>query len=238
MDVSKSFGQSDALRDITLSVNPGELLALVGKSGSGKSTLLNLVNQMQSPTAGSIQILDSELSNRKMAQMLRSKVATIHQGLALVTRLSAIENAMQGALSSITGPRLGVFSYPKEIRKKAADVLSELGLKDKQMQPVSTLSGGQQQRVAIARALMQDPAVILADEPISSLDPQTATQVLHLIKTVSKSRGITLLMAIHQIDLVGEFAERVIGLQAGKIKFDTPLAQFDADARKELFGDA
>jgi phosphonate transport system ATP-binding protein len=171
-------------------------------------------------------------------QKLRRQVATIHQGLALVPSLSALENALQGSLNTLRGPRLGAFSYPRSLRVHALELLAQLGLEEKALQPVATLSGGQQQRVAIARALMQNPEILLADEPISALDPQTSRQVLELFKSIAKDRGLTLLIAIHQVEFVDSFADRVIGLEAGRIVLDSQVEDFDKRAMAKMFGDA
>lgn len=237
--VGKNYGSVEALSQLNFEIPRGSLVALIGKSGSGKSTLLKLVNQMESLTSGELRILGFDLRDSPSArQKLRREVATIHQGLALVARLSALENTMQGSLSSLRGPRLGAYSYPKSLRVQALELLAELGLEDKALEPVANLSGGQQQRVAIARALMQKPRILLADEPISALDPQTSRQVLELFKSVAKDRGLTLLVAIHQVEFVDSFADRVIGLETGRIVLDSMVEDFDKRAMAKMFGDA
>lgn len=236
--VSKSYGETRALSDIDLVVPEGEIVALIGKSGSGKSTLLKLLNQLELTTSGRLRILGEELGAPGVdLRNLRRAVATIHQGLALTPRLSALENAMQGALGSLTGPRLGMVSYPKALRIQAMDVLQSLDIGDKALEPVSQLSGGQQQRVAIARALMQKPRVLLADEPISALDPKTSAQVLDLLKRIAKENNLTLVVAIHQVEFVQGFADRVVGLRGGRISLDSTARSLDRQLSKSLFSD-
>lgn len=238
LGVSKSFGETTAISDIDLVVPQGQIVALIGKSGSGKSTLLRLINQIERPSSGIIRILGHEASeSAKQQRDLKRAVATIHQGLALTPRLSALENAMQGALGSLSGPRLGVVSYPKSLRQQAMDILSSLGISEKALEPVSHLSGGQQQRVAIARALMQSPKLLLADEPISALDPKTSAQVLELLSKVAKDHHLTLVVAIHQVEYVPSFANRVVGLKNGTIALDCPAADFDPKHSITLFSD-
>jgi phosphonate transport system ATP-binding protein len=237
--IGKRYGHLQALSGVNLSIYQGSLVALIGKSGSGKSTLLKLVNQMETASSGQITILGKSLQDpASSGRELRKRVATIHQGLALVPRLSALENTMQGALTHLRAPRLGAFSYPVSLRTQALDLLAELGLSDKSLEPVVNLSGGQQQRVAVARALMQQPQILLADEPISALDPQTSKQVLQLFKSVAQDRGLTLLIAIHQVEFVDSFADRIIGLQSGQIVLDSEVSKFDKSAMAKLFGDA
>lgn len=237
--VSKSFGLTKALSEIDLSITKGEIVALIGKSGSGKTTLLKLLNLMEPSSSGVVSLLGKDVSDPSLnARALQKTVATIHQGLALVPRLSALENVMQGALGSLRGPRLGVFSYPKVLRVKATEFLEELGIAEKKLEPLSQLSGGQQQRVAIARALMQEPQILLADEPISALDPETSGQVLDLLKKVSLNHQLTLLVSIHQIEFVKGFASRVIGLKDGSVTLDLPAGKFDGQLSSSLFSDA
>ena len=237
-NVEKTFHGLHALKNLSLSVEEGEIVALVGRSGSGKSTLIKLLNSTLEPSAGIIKISGHRLSDSKPhSRKIRQKVATIHQGLALVTRLSALENTLQGALGFMAWPRLGIFSYPKHLRLRAQKLLEQLDIGDKSLQPVCNLSGGQQQRVAIARALMQQPEIILADEPISALDPETSIQVLSLLKRVAQNNHLTLIVAIHQIEFVEGFASRVIGLKSGEIALDVPANQFNSQLSKQIFSD-
>jgi phosphonate transport system ATP-binding protein len=237
--ITKTFSKQHALRDLNLGVAEGEIIALIGKSGSGKSTLIKIMNLMSLPSSGTVTILGHEVSSSgAKARLVRRHVATIHQGLALVPRLSVIENTLQGALGSLIGPRLGLLSYPKHLRTTAEDLLQELGIGEKCHHPLSQLSGGQQQRVAIARALMQRPKIILADEPISSLDPETSVQVLTLLKKYALELNLTVVVAIHQIEFIEGFADRVIGLKNGQIAMDVQVENFDDQFSKVLFTDA
>ncbi|MQA03988.1 MAG: phosphonate ABC transporter ATP-binding protein [Streptosporangiales bacterium] len=229
----KKYGSVLACDQLDLSVRRGELVALVGRSGSGKSTLLRVLNGLVAPSAGEVRVLDEDVRTLRSAQLraLRRRVGMVFQQFQLVGRLTAMENVLTGALGRVRGPRYGVLTWPKGYRREAIEQLDRVGLGDRAFQRVDTLSGGQQQRVAIARMLMQRPALVLADEPVASLDPETSAQVLDILFRICGEDELTVLCSLHQVDLVLEWAHRVVGMRSGAIVLDAPA---DGLARQRL----
>jgi phosphonate transport system ATP-binding protein len=150
--------------------------------------------------------------------------------------LTVLENVLTGSLSTLRGPRVGLWSYPRELRMRALGHLDRVGLLKRAYQRADTLSGGQQQRVAIARALMQDPEILLADEPVASLDPESSGQVMALIREIAAERGLTVVCSLHQVDLALDWGDRIVGLRAGSIVLDTPTAGLTRDQVMEIYG--
>ncbi|MFT9472538.1 ATP-binding cassette domain-containing protein [Streptomyces sp. 11-1-2] len=178
--LTKRFGTGAgsllAVDDVSFEVRPGEVVALLGLSGSGKSTLLSLLDGLQAPTSDDGTVLGTALAraDRSELRALRRRIGFVFQQFHLVGRLSVLENVCTGVLGSLRGPRLGLLSYPRAVRERALDGLEQVGLAAHAFQRADTLSGGQQQRVAVARALMQEPGLLLADEPVASLDPESS----------------------------------------------------------------
>lgn len=232
--VTKRFGNGDpALDDVSLRVADGEFTVLLGQSGSGKSTLLRHVDGLQRPTTGNVRVLDQELTTARGAALreLRRQVGFVFQQFHLVGALTVLENVCAGALGGLRFPRLGLVTYPKRVRHAALDELERVGLRQAALQRADTLSGGQQQRVAVARALLQRPRVLLADEPVASLDPESADRVMRLISEISRSERLTVLCSLHQMDVALRWGERVVGLRRGSVVLDRPaerLGQSDA----------
>jgi phosphonate transport system ATP-binding protein len=225
--VSKRFGpEMLALHEVSLSVRVGEVVVLLGPSGSGKSTLLRHVDGLHRASSGAVTVLGTEVGRRggRELRRLRRRVGFVFQQFHLVGSLTVLENVCTGALGALRGPRLGLFSYPRGVRREALRHLERVGLADRAFQRADTLSGGQQQRVAVARALMQNPEILLADEPVASLDPETSAQVMRLIKEISAERRLTVLCSLHQVDLALSWGDRVIGLRTGRVVLDTPVA--------------
>ena len=223
--VVKDFGgPTPALNAVDLTVRRGEVVVLLGLSGSGKSTLLRHLDGLDTPTSGSVSVLGRELTSCSAKQMreLRGDVAMIFQQFELVGPLTVIENVLTGALSRLRGPRLGLWTYPKALRTTALENLERVGLLEKAYDRADRLSGGQQQRVAIARALMQDPEILLADEPVASLDPESSDQVMSLIRQIAADRGLTVVCSLHQVDLALGWADRIVGLRGGEVVMDSP----------------
>lgn len=236
--LTKQFGTTTALDDVSLSVNRGEIVVLLGLSGSGKSTLLRHINGLEAPTAGDVEVLGQavpKLSGRSLRNV-RSRVGFIFQQFELVGPLSVLENVLTGALGALRGPRLGLFSYPRELKRLALERLDRVGLLDRAYQRADTLSGGQQQRVAIARALMQNPEVLLADEPVASLDPESSTQVMSLIREIAADEGLTVLCSLHQVDLAISWADRIVGLRHGGVVLDSPTTGLSKAEAMEIYG--
>lgn len=236
--LTKRFGDTTALRDVSLRVGQGEVVVLLGLSGSGKSTLLRHVDALEFPTSGSVRVDGTEvhrLTGRRLRE-LRSRVGFVFQQFELVPALTVLENVLTGALATLRGPRLGLWSYPRGLRRTALGHLDRVGLLDRAYQRADTLSGGQQQRVAIARALMQDPTVLLADEPVASLDPESSGQVMRLIREIAADRGLTVLCSLHQVDLALSWADRIIGLRHGEVVLDTRTDGLGKAEVMEIYG--
>lgn len=223
-DISKSFGAVSALKDISTSIEQGEIVALVGPSGSGKTTLLKTLNAQILPSSGHIHIdgnLTDKVSSRKLKN-IRSNIAYIPQDLGLVPNLKVFQNTFLGTIGKISVFKmLRYFLFPPaDQMDKCFTLLDSVGIGEKLYHHTSTLSGGQQQRVAVARALFQEAHTILADEPVSAVDPARAKNLVTLLTTVAKENKLTLVMSIHNVELAKEFFPRIIGLKRGSILFD------------------
>lgn len=218
-------GRVRALDDLAFDVPAGQLLVVIGLSGSGKSTLLRHLNGLHRPTAGSVNVLGVDVPNAGAAELraLRRQVGFVFQQFNIVGRLSCIENVLSGALGRLRGPRLGAWMYPKDMRREAIEQLDRVGLADRAWQRTDTLSGGQQQRVAIARTMMQKPRIVLADEPVASLDPEISGQVMDVLFRLCVEEQITVLCSLHQVDLALGWANRLLGLRDGRVVLDTPV---------------
>jgi phosphonate transport system ATP-binding protein len=217
--LSKRFGDFDALREASFEVSAGEVVAVLGPSGSGKSTLFRCISRLTEPDSGSIQIdgaLYSGLAGPSLRKA-RSRIGVVFQQFNLARRRSALANVMTAVLPSIPLWRIASGVYPEDFRKNAEAALSSVGLAEQKHQRADTLSGGQQQRVAIARALMQDSRILLADEPVASLDPEAARVVLGLMRELARSRGLGVLCTLHQPELAAEFADRILLMRDGCI---------------------
>ncbi|WP_227425649.1 phosphonate ABC transporter ATP-binding protein [Pengzhenrongella sicca] len=236
--VSKSFGSTRALDDVSLTVAPGEIVVLLGLSGSGKSTLLRHLVGLETPTSGVLRVLDRPVAalRGKELRELRSQVGFVFQQFELVRSLSVLENVLTGALARITGPRLGLLTYRRALRLTALQHLDRVGLLAQAYQRSDTLSGGQQQRVAIARALMQDPKILLADEPVASLDPDSSAQVMALIRQIASEAGLTVVCSLHQVDLALSWADRIVGLRDGRVVRDAPAVDYTKAGAMEIYG--
>jgi len=230
--------QEPALSGVSLSVARGEIVVLLGLSGSGKSTLLRHINGLETPTVGRVVSIGQDVSalTGRDLRTLRGRIGFIFQQFELVGPLTVLENVLTGSLSTLRGPRVGTWSYPRESRLKALAHLERVGLLERAYQRADTLSGGQQQRVAIARALMQDPEILLADEPVASLDPESSSQVMSLIREIAAERGLTVVCSLHQVELALGWGDRVVGLRAGEVVLDTPTNDLSKDKVMEIYG--
>ncbi|MBF4457888.1 MULTISPECIES: phosphonate ABC transporter ATP-binding protein [unclassified Pseudoclavibacter] len=237
-DVTKRFGETTALDSVSLEVARGEMVVLLGLSGSGKSTLLRHLNALEQPTSGDVTVLGDQVSRLRGRPLrrLRSRVGFIFQQFELVPSLTVLENVLTGALATIRGPRLGLFGYSKARKLEALGHLDRVGLLDRAYQRADTLSGGQQQRVAIARALMQRPDILLADEPVASLDPESSEQVMRLIREIAAADGLTVVCSLHQVDLAISWADRIVGLRHGAVVLDTPVEGLTKAEVMEIYG--
>ncbi|MEW1962256.1 phosphonate ABC transporter ATP-binding protein [Microbacterium sp. NPDC077644] len=239
-DLGKTYpgAKAPALTGVSLSVEPGEIVVLLGLSGSGKSTLLRHVNGLEAPTAGSVVSLGERVSALRGRDLraLRGRIGFIFQQFELVGALTVLENVLTGGLSSLRGPRVGIFTYPGAMREKALGHLDRVGLLEFAYQRADQLSGGQQQRVAIARALMQDPEILLADEPVASLDPESSGQVMSLIREIAAERSLTVICSLHQVDLALSWGDRIVGLRAGEVVLDTRTEGLSREQVMEIYG--
>lgn len=231
-----------AVDDVSFSVNHGEFVAILGPSGAGKSTLLRCLNRLIPRTAGEIRIHGEDITRCRGRALLklRSDVGMVFQQFNLVPRLTVFENVLAGRLS-LCSNRLwsigSVFRIFKDTEKqKAFDALTQVGISHLAAKRADSLSGGQQQRVAIARTLAQEPRVVLADEPVASLDPASSHRVMGILKKICESRAIPVLINLHQVDLAEQYADRIIGIQDGSLVFDGPVGQFTADIAKTIYG--
>lgn len=239
-DLTKTFdnGRVTALDRVSLTVPEGQMTVIIGLSGSGKSTLLRHLNGMHQPTAGNVKVLGRHVvgMDSRDLRALRKDIGFVFQSFNIVGRLSCIENVLSGALGRLRGPRYGVLSYPKSMRQEALSQLERVGLADRAFQRTDTLSGGQQQRVAIARTLMQKPRIVLADEPVASLDPEISGQVMDVLFRSCVEDNITVLCSLHQVDLALGWANRLIGLRDGAVVLDTPVdTSLDTDRVMEVY---
>lgn len=225
------------LKNINLHIGVGERVAIVGPSGAGKSTFLKCINRLLQPMVGSIKIQNQEimnLSNREIRK-IRQRLAMIFQNFNLIERISAIDNVLLGRLSFIPYYRkyLYGFAYSSQDYKIALDNLQQVQIEEFAFRRADQLSGGQQQRIGIARALTQEPEIILADEPVSNLDPKIKTEILELLLSICNDKNLTLLISMHEIELVKQFVSRVIGFSEGQIVFDgTPQELGNAEYKK------
>jgi phosphonate transport system ATP-binding protein len=220
---SRKFGTFPALEDINFSVEPGERVALVGSSGAGKSTLIRLLNGTLFPTSGEVRVLGQDLTRLNPGELRRvqGQVGTIYQQFHLVDNLRVVHNVNAGHLADWSFAKsLVSLVRPMEVGT-VQTALEQVGIPEKIYERTDRLSGGQQQRVAIARVLIQDPQAILADEPISSLDPQISQEIMDLLLDLSRRSGKTLFSSLHAIDYALSHYERIIALQAGRMLFDT-----------------
>ena len=232
VELTKEFGGNRVLRGVNLEVARGEALFVLGPSGAGKSTLLRCLNGLYWPSGGSVWIDEVKLERRNLAA-IRRRVGFIFQGYQLISNLSVLRNVLIGRLAEKPGWSL---FFSKRDLYLAREAIEAVGLEDKVHARVSELSGGQKQRVGIARALVRDPEVLLADEPISSLDPVTGREILALLRSIGSARGMTLVCNLHDVSLATEAADRLIGLRDGVVAFDRRPDELVGDDLDQLYG--
>ena len=240
-NLTKSFKNKLALNEVSFTVNEGEILALVGASGSGKSTLLRNINGLQVADKGVVKIFGSSLqdNSNSSAQIryLRSQIGFIFQQFNLVSRLTVLENVLIGNLAKVSLSRSLFRQFRKWEKTQALAALERVGILEQAYQRASTLSGGQQQRVAIARCLVQEAKIILADEPIASLDPESARKVMELLCQLN-SEGITVVTSLHQIQMVRQYFPRTIALRNGTVMFDGLVEELNDSRLTNIYGSA
>jgi len=224
-----------AINDVSFDVSPGEFVVILGPSGAGKTSLLRCINGLVERTSGEI-ILDEILVTAINLRSVRKKVGLIFQHFNLVGNLSTLNNVLSGLLGDNGTVASLFFLFKKQLKLRALECLDYVGLLDKAHIRADKLSGGQQQRVGIARAIAKNPILILADEPVASLDPMIAYSILSLLKRICTARGITVICNIHQVDFALKFADRIIGLSAGKIIMDEPIRNVTEKLIESIYG--
>jgi len=241
-NASKSFGARRALDGVSLSVAKGEMIALIGPSGSGKSTLLRSISGLQTIDAGGGRIEafgETVQENGRISgkvREIRTRIGFIFQQFNLVGRLSLFSNVALGSLGRIN-PWRGLFGlWPPETKTAAMAALARVGVADYAAQRANTLSGGQQQRGAIARALVQQAKIVLADEPVASLDPVSARRVMENLRALNREDGLTVVVTLHQVDYAMRYCDRVIALKAGKIVYDGPADGLEKPELIDIYG--
>jgi phosphonate transport system ATP-binding protein len=227
-----------ALDKVSFEAPKGQFLAVIGLSGSGKSTLLRCINRLIDPTAGQIlwNGVDVTAAPQDELRRIRRRIGMVFQHFNLVHRSSVLTNVLAGRLGYVNPAWSLVNRFPKKDIDQAYKQLARVGIADKARQRADELSGGQQQRVGIARALMQDPEIILADEPVASLDPVLAHSIMQYLEQINKEDGVSVLCSLHFLDLVHRYADRVIALNQGRLVFDGLPSEIDDARFKEIYG--
>jgi phosphonate transport system ATP-binding protein len=237
--LSKSYvADKPVLTDINLEVAAQGLTAVIGPSGTGKSTLIRCINRLVEPTQGEILFDGQDLVklDRGALREARRHIGMVFQEYNLVERLSVMENVLSGRLGYVSSWRAWRRAFAKDDIRKAFELLDVVGLSGFAQQRADALSGGQRQRVGIARAVMQEPKLLLADEPTSSLDPKTSVEIMELLRGVGATRGIPVLVNMHDVELAKRFADRVVGMSGGKVVYDGPPQYLTDDVLKSIYG--
>ncbi|MEC7820553.1 MAG: phosphonate ABC transporter ATP-binding protein [Actinomycetota bacterium] len=231
-------GGVEALKDLDLTINDGEFVIIVGLSGAGKSTLLRTTNGLVMPTNGEVLVDEKKITtaNKKELKEIRSNIGMIFQTFNLVNRTTVLKNVLTGRLNAVSTLRSTFGMWPNEDKDIAFKSLQQVEILEKAYVRASNLSGGQQQRVGIARALAQQPNVMLADEPVASLDPVTSRVVMKYLKKINDDLGITTIVNLHFLDLAKEFGERLIGLRDGELVYDGKIADVSDEDFQNIYG--
>jgi phosphonate transport system ATP-binding protein len=239
--LSKTFADRTIIAGLDLDIAYGDSVALIGSNGAGKSTLLRSMIRLTEPDGGAIRIMGRAVTGIDQASLtrIRSQIGFVFQKHNLVTRLSVLSNVVHGAQSANPGPRNWLQCLATaRTRQRALECLDRVGLADRAMQKAGSLSGGQSQRVAVARMLMQDPKLILADEPAASLDPQAGEEIMSLLRGICTQSGTTLVFVSHHMEHATQFADRIVGLVDGAIRLDHRAADCDVGRLKSFFSDS
>ncbi len=228
-----------ALKGVDLTVDQGQVLALIGPSGAGKSTLIRCINRLVEPTSGRIFLGDQDVSRLGSGglRLARRRMGMIFQEYALVERLSVMENVLSGQLGYVGFWRSYFRKFPQSAIDEAFRLLDRVGLSEMVDKRADELSGGQRQRVGITRALIQDPDILLVDEPTASLDPKTSRQIMRLIMELCRERGLAAIINIHDVALAQMFVPRIVGLKVGEIVYDGPPSGLTAEVLTEIYGE-
>jgi len=232
-------GGTRALNGVSLDVAEGEFVSVIGLSGSGKTTLVRCINRLVEPTKGQILFEEQDVLGLRGRELrrLRTRIGMVFQHYNLVPRLSVIENVLHGRLGHKSTLRGMVGWYERAERADAVRILGELGLEEQTHKRCDQLSGGQKQRVGIARALIQHPRLILCDEPVASLDPNSSRTILETLRRINRDKGISCILNLHQVDLALRYSDRLIGIRAGECVYDGPPERFDLATARAIYGD-
>ncbi|MFK7878363.1 phosphonate ABC transporter ATP-binding protein [Roseobacter sp.] len=236
--LTKRFGDKTAVDAANISVDKSTMIGIIGRSGAGKSTLLRMINRLSDATAGTIIFEGEEITTLRGAakRNWQSRCAMIFQQFNLVPRMDVVSNVLHGTLNKRSTIATMFNLYPQADIHKAIEILDRLGIAEQAPKRAEALSGGQQQRVAIARALMQDPKIILADEPIASLDPMNAQVVMQSLRTIHEEDGRMVIANLHTLDTARRYCDRVIGMRDGRIVFDGNPAQLTTGVARDIYG--
>ena len=240
--VRKSFNGREVLKGVSLDIRESEYVAMIGRSGSGKTTLVRMVNGFVVPDSGTVTVKGTPINYRNGGELrqARKRIGMIYQLFNLVDRSTAIDNVLTGCLGrkdrglDLLSSSIGIF--PREEKEKAMELLQFVGLGERAYQRVDKLSGGEKQRVAIARALMQEPHLLLADEPIANLDPKTSKKILDLLKKVNEEKGITVITILHHLESVKDSFDRVVAMKEGTICYDGKIRDLPQNWMNDIYG--
>ena len=237
-NVSKVYPNGvKALTDVTFTIEDGEFVGIIGLSGAGKSTLIRTINRMHPISGGELTVDGVDVNSLRGSNLrkFRRGIGMIFQSFNLVTRSSVINNVLAAKVPDLPFWRALFGIFPRQDKMDALQALDDVGILEKAYDRVDQLSGGQQQRVALARTLAQNPRIILADEPVASLDPVMAAQVMGDFKRINKEMGITILINIHHVELALEYADRIVGVRAGRIVFDGPCSRITQEILDDIY---
>ena len=237
-NVSRSFGATQAVADVSLRVPRGQMVGVIGRSGAGKSTLLRMINRLTEPSAGTISFDGQDVTALRGQALLdwRRRSAMIFQQFNLAGRLDVLTNVLMGRIGHVSSLRALTRTWPERDRAIAFSALEQFDIAELAPQRADTLSGGQQQRVAICRALVQEPDLVLADEPIASLDPRNTRIVMDGLKRINKQFGITVITNLHSLDLARTYCDRLIGMAQGRVVFDGVPGELTDEVASQLYG--
>jgi len=237
--ITHTFGSTKALESVSLDIESGEQVALIGPSGCGKTSLLRVIGTQIVPSEGELTLLELAPARLSVGELkeLRTRIAMIPQNLGLVSNITVLRNVLNGGLGKINLLQtIRQIAFPSRSETRSVyDLLERTGISEKIFDRTDSLSGGQQQRVAVARALYQQPQVLLADEPVSSIDPARARDTIGLLTQLSREEGITLVVSLHNLELAQEFFPRLVGLRCGRIVFDSAPSELNKKDCKELY---
>jgi len=237
-NLTKTFGNQHAVNGVNLKVPKGSFVGIIGRSGAGKSTLLRMINRLETPSCGEIIYGDKEVSSLEGSELYawRRSCAMVFQQFNLANRLDVLTNVLMGRLNTMSTLRSTLQWWTDEDKLLALKTLQQFGMAEFASKRCGQLSGGQQQRVAICRALVQSPEIILADEPIASLDPKNSTDVMDALKSINQELGITILVNLHSLDIAKKYCDRLVGLKAGQVVFDGLPNQLTDHFAQQLYG--